>query len=110
MTVPSLMGPYPLNSDSVALIIPLKIAGAYVVGSNKAARIEPLLVGRADDLAVQLLKLITSYSNFAFAAAASPRVAYQMECEMFHAWKPRDNFSHPVKPTDSNWECPVCRL
>ena len=109
MAVPSLKGPYPLNSEGVALAIPEKISGAYVVGAHKTSQIEPHLVGRSDDLAVQLLKHISSYASFAYAAAFSPRIAYQMECEMYHAWKPRDNFAHPVKPKDSNWECPICR-
>jgi hypothetical protein len=109
VTVPSLKGPYSLNSGSVAAAIPEKIAGAYVVGNYKASHIEPLLVGRSEDLAAQLLKYISSYASFAFAAAFSPRVAYQMECEMYHAWKPRDNPAHPAKARDSNWECPVCR-
>jgi hypothetical protein len=109
MTVPSLRGPYRLNTEIVKSVIPEKIAGAYVVGAHKASQIEPLLVGRSDDLAMQLSKHISSYASFAYAAAFSSRVAYQMECEMYHAWKPRDNLAHPAKPKDSNWECSVCR-
>jgi hypothetical protein len=110
MAAPSLKGPYPLNSDSVSLTVTGNTAGAYIVGSNRLGRFDPLYVGRSEtDLVQQLLKHIGNYASFSYAYASSPRVAYQMECEMYHAWKPRDNFAHPAKPGDSNWQCPICR-
>lgn len=79
MAVPSLRGPYRLNSEIVKSVIPEKIAGAYVVGAHKASQIEPLLVGRSDDLAMQLFKHISSSASFAYVVAFSPRLVYQME-------------------------------
>lgn len=108
MAVPSLRGPYLLISDNVKSAIPQKSFGTYVVGAYKHGLTEPMLVGRSDDLAAQLLKHIGSYASFSFTYAFSDRAAYRMECEMYHAWKPLDNHMHPAKPKESNWECPVC--
>jgi hypothetical protein len=109
MKVPSLRGPYLLSSDRVKLAVTQNSPGVYATGSIKFGQLEPLYVGRSDDdLAAQLLKQIGIHASFSYAYASSALIAYQMECAMYHAWKPRDNHVHPVKPKDSNPICPVC--
>jgi len=107
--VPFLSGPFQLTQQTVMMVVRQKSIGAYALGTTQLGRILPLYVGRSgEDLQGRLLKHVMKYSNFGFSYALSPMGAYQLECEMYHYWKPRDNAVHPARPDGSNWRCPIC--
>jgi hypothetical protein len=109
MAVPRLDGPHSLSTKSVERTVTRKMAGVYVLSAMEGGIASPRLVGRSDhDVGTKLKDGIGLYSHFAFVYASSPRSAYEMECEIYHSTKPPENATHPTKPADATWECPVC--
>ena len=102
-------GPHPLCIKHLASRIRRKAPGTYLLSATRGGEIGPRRVERSDDdVAEQLKQHIGLYSHFAWAYASSPMAAYEMECEMYHVWRPPDNLKHPEKPTGVDWNCPVC--
>lgn len=109
MPVPPLNGPHSLSAKSIERTIRRKSAGAYVLSSLEGGIASARLVGRSDDdVSTSLKEVIGLYSYFAFVYASSPKNAYEMECEVYHAMKPPENAKHPQKSADTRWVCPVC--
>jgi hypothetical protein len=109
MAVPRLDGPHTLSAKSVERIVRRRAPGVYVLSAVEEGIASARLVERSDDdIGASLKGGIGLYSHFAFVYASSPKSAYEMECEIYHAAKPPENTKHPTKPTDETWECPVC--
>src|SRR5437868_11031842 len=81
----------------------------YVVGMLESHRFQVERVGRSCDLANELYSCIGQYEAFKFAYCVSEKHAFQQECELFHRLRPVHNKSHPRRPADANWDCPICR-
>ena len=107
-----LMGPYPLNRDTIAKVVSQVSPGVYVHSRDgKAAH----YVGRSDqDVRRRLLDHVGSgYRSFWFAYASTPKGAFEQECTLFHrngGEAGLDNLVHPQRPAGSFWKCPVCNI
>jgi hypothetical protein len=109
MPTPALNGPYPLCMRQLGALVTRRAPGAYVLSASVGGEIGARCVERSDDdVTARLRKHIGLYSHFAWAYASSPAHAYEMECEMYHAWRPPDNNKHPEKPEGADWMCPLC--
>jgi len=85
--------------------------GAYVLDPPESrVRVAGAFVGRSDtDVANNLIRhLKTGYKTFAYTYVKSPLEAYNIECEMWHEWKPAPNPLHPSVPAGIKTLCPVC--
>lgn len=106
---PSLSGPHILNAQVIGRSVTRKSAGVYVVNSVVGNVATPRLVGRADaDVAARLREHVGLYASFAFVYASSPASAYEVECRIYHALRPPENTTHPLKPAHAEGSCPVC--
>lgn len=105
-----LMGPFELNYDTIAVQVPTQVCGTYALGHidrSSVFRIER--VGRADaDLQVSLRNFIGCSMRFKFIPSLAPKQAFEIECELFHQFRPPGNFIHPHRPAGADWTCPVC--
>jgi len=111
MAIPRLKGPHRLASSEIETLIAYWRLGVYALGSiGPDGSIKVAYVGRAEEgLSEQLKRHIGRYEAFAYAFATSIVDAYDMECRLYHHFKPPDNHAHPARPSSSDWPCPVCR-
>jgi hypothetical protein len=113
MPVPPLAGPFPLTQAAIGIHHMPGAPGTYCLGSiDLDGTFTAAYVGRADDdLAACLRHHIGSdrYNAFVYVLATSPRNAFAMQCELYHALRPRDNHAHPARADDATWTCPGCR-
>jgi ribosomal protein L37AE/L43A len=110
-----LEGPFPLTADQVTTVITEKSPGSFVLGHLKAdGEFTPRMVGRADRNLCQELELqvrFGKFNGFKFRYASTPKTAFEHECCDFHdcgECEALDNKYHPVRPSHTDWECPVC--
>jgi hypothetical protein len=109
MPTPALDGPFPLCNKHLVSRVTRRAPGIFLLSATRGGEIDPRRVERSDDDVAEHLKHhIGLYSHFAWAYASSPMVAYDMECEMYHTWRPPENINHPEKPTGTDCVCPVC--
>ena len=112
MTVPALMGPFPLTPAGININQMPRSPAAYCLGTiGLDGRFAAGYVGRVDDgLAARLQTHIGSsrYDVFMYALAPSPERAFAIECEIYHAFRPRDNGTHPTRAGETIWTCPAC--
>lgn len=113
MSTPTLSGPYPLTSDGVDNAITQTSAGAYALGKLDTSDNKFIIhyVGRSDDDLNARLKqhVLLWYPQFKAAYATSSKNAFEMECELYHAYGIHgDNKVHPARPAYSGWKCPCC--
>ena len=112
MAKSGLLGPYPLTEEILQTHIEQSddwsSASVFALGPVKNQRFHLQRVGHADgDLAEFLRPYIGQYPAFRFKFYRSTRSAYNKECELYHAFKPRDNVDHPEKPKNTKFTCPV---
>lgn len=113
MTTPPIYmrGPVKLVPAEIDRVVePLRL-GVFSAGpfATDGRSIVVRLVGRdVEDLAARLHGLVGRYDGFAYGYSASPGEAFLMECELYHAFIPRDNAGHPIRPRGAGWKCPVC--
>ncbi len=107
---------FPFTLESIDLNVARAAPGVYVLGTlNGANRFEPRFVGRADgDVNEELkAKLPLGYVQFWFSYAASPAIAFQEQCQVFHDHLDRlDDKTHPAKLNGGRcfcplWQCPT---
>jgi hypothetical protein len=111
MTVLSLSERNVLSSKIIERTIRRKSAGVYVLSALEEGVTNARRVGRSDDdVAERLRESIGLYSHFAFVYATSQKEAYEIECEIYHSLRPPENPTHPAKPEEMAWACPVCGL
>lgn len=104
-------GPYILDKQTIDKVITVTSAGTYILSKNGE---NAHYVGRSDsDINGRLKWWVDNsrkYSHFWFEYASSPKSAFEVECKWWHEYKPSDNQMHPDRPTNTNWQCPVCNI
>ena len=110
MAMPTLIGPKDLTRDVVDEEFPRKTAGAYVIGTRDLDQVMRVpYAGRSDDDIANRLKVhIGNYEAFSYVVADSPKQAFELHCEIYHALMPSKNTRHPHKPAGVDCICPVC--
>lgn len=105
-----LVGPVELSFDVVDRVLAAAGSGVFALGRVDGAgtfRVER--VGRADhNLRESLKSLIGCGNQFKFAVTASAKEAFELECELFHRFRPPSTIIHPGRPPGSDWKCPCC--
>ncbi len=111
MDIPDLTGPFKLTNSNVSIHIRGGTLGVYVLGPLRAdGHLTVKFAGRSDpDLAGGLRRHADKYDAFGFARAVSLQEAFEMECRLFHHFEPVDNATHPARPPESDWKCPICQ-
>ena len=106
----TLLGPLDLTFDQVEQALPIGKGGVFALGHvDTVGTFRVQRVGRDDhDLGRSLQRLIGSSTRFKYAVVASPQLAFEYECELFHRFRPPGNVIHPTRPACSQWKCPVC--
>lgn len=113
----NLDGPYKLNSDTINSIITKEKSGVYTLGHIKNQTFVVDYVGRSDkNLNSRLKEHIEDsrqYTHFKAKYAWSTKMAFDMECIMYHDYggkKHLDNENHPDRKNHKNWRCPICDI
>jgi len=111
----TLEGPFPLTADKVTTVITERSPGSFVLGLLQPdGKFVPGMVGRADrDLCreLELQVRLGRFNGFKFRYASTPRTAFEYECRDFHdcgECETLDNKYHPVRPSHTDWKCPIC--
>ena len=103
-------GPFDLSFESIERTMPKQRVGVFAIGhvdSNGVFRVQR--VGRDDaDLQGRLRGMIGSGNQFKFVVVSTAQEAFDLECDLFHRFKPRGNFTHPDRPRGSSWKCDHC--
>jgi hypothetical protein len=105
----TLVGPVPLNAQSIGSNILPGMPGVYVLGEpHQQGGVAVRYVGRSDeDLAGRLKQQTGYYSHFVYDYAASAHDAFIKECEMYHEWQHLiPGQIHPARPQGSWSTCP----
>ena len=110
VAIPDLADPAALTEANIAGAIGYKTPGVYVLGVLNPGQVMSVsYVGRSDDdLAAKLRRHLGNYPGFAYAIKTSPLEAYTVECALYHKLQPSRNSSHPLRPANETWLCPVC--
>jgi len=108
-----LRGPYALDNKIIDQVITRTSAGAYALGKVSDETFCVSYVGRSDDDINDRLKKWVGgkYSEFKFEYYASPKAAFEKECNLYHDFgenRKLDNDVHPKRPDGTNWQCPRC--
>ena len=106
-----LAGPLPLRFEQVRGAIDRVAPGVYALGypaSDDGFCV--LLVGRSDtDVRAALINHIGTHRLFKYILTATPLLAFEKECELFHNFSPPTNRRHPERTGGTKWTCPRCR-
>ncbi len=99
-------GPFRLAPDILDKSVP-RSSGVFALGAlNHKGSIVVSEIGRSDgDVLSALKELVGRYEAFVYEEASSPKEAFEMECELYHQFRPTSK--HPT-PDDDTWACPVC--
>jgi hypothetical protein len=105
------LGPYSLTDEDIASNVSASLPGVYALGSFRpdgSCSVE--YVGRSDEDIRERLRLHTprSHPQFYFTYCQSEEEAYRIECELFHAFHPPENYVHPTRPQHSDLQCAMC--
>jgi len=108
-----LNGPYALDAVTIDRVVTWKSSGAYALGRSDVDTFYVSYVGRSDvDVAGRLRQHVGKYAQFKFDYFASPKAAFDKECNLYHDFGgPQgvlDNDVHPARPDATNWQCPRC--
>lgn len=110
MASSGLRGPFRLDSSAISGEITRTSAGAYALGRMDGNTFLISYVGRADsDVAKRLSQHVGEYAVFKYEYYASPKAAFEKECELYHMFGGEDNQIHPRRPDNAGWLCPRCR-
>lgn len=100
----------PFSVTDIGYYVEQDSMGVYIFSRDGKTAI---YVGRSDnDLRGRMLSSSNEghgYKYFWFKYVTSPMRAYQLECEWYHKYEPRDNTIHPAVPQGAFWRCPVSR-
>ena len=104
-----------LDADTIDDVVTKTSAGAYAL-TRKGIKdgFVVYYVGRSDtDLKARLKQHAADgiYSYFKAGYCASPKAAFEKECQLYHDFggsEALDNTVHPARPNGSNWTCPRC--
>ena len=106
----NLEGPNRLIVDEIDVAVPASAVGTFALGHlDYKGRFLVQYVGRSDgDLRAVLRSKIGAEPLFKHLTFATPKEAFEKECELFHKFQPPGNFLHPERPKGSTWTCPYC--
>ncbi len=116
MASTGLMGPFILTNNTTDRNVTLKSLGAYTLGNSNTIGIYIVrYVGRSDDDVNKRLKnRVGKYIQFKFGYYNSPKASFEKECFLYHDFggneEKLDNYNHPQRPAETNWECPKCTI
>lgn len=113
MASSGLRGPYTLSSTGVDGAVTRTAPGAYALGAIRENTFYISYVGRSDgDVGGRLKQHVGHYRQFKFDFFASPKAAFEKECNLFHDFGATslDNKVHPARPQGSGWKCPRCSV
>ncbi len=109
--------PMPLNEHTINAKVDNSVdwssASVFVLGgirkgSDGQLRFKVRLVKHVDgDLGSALREYVGVYSGFRFKFFRSTQNAYHHECQIYHAFNPRDNLGHPKAPRNTKFYCPI---
>ncbi|MBI4429035.1 MAG: hypothetical protein HY562_07935 [Ignavibacteriales bacterium] len=107
-----LFGPYLLSEYEINHNLVGGDNGVYALGfTGKDGVFYIDRVGRSEKNLVDTLKKYEGmYKEFKFKFYETERACFDKECELFHAFTPRDNIAHPKAPKGIRLKCPVCGL
>lgn len=104
-------GPYLLNKNTIDRFVTQTSVGGYILSSDG---VNASYVGRSDsDLNGRLKWWVDNsqkYLHFWFEYTSSSKLAFELECRIWHRYNPPDNKLHPDRPENSYWQCPVCNI
>lgn len=105
-----LVGPYALDFETIRSTLGPGVVGTYALGYMSPNNVFYInRVGRSDeDIRSTLLNLIGSDLLFKYRYTPTSRAAFELECELFHQFRPPGNFFHPVRPHGTNLQCGFC--
>jgi hypothetical protein len=103
-------GPYDLTFDSLQNELPKSRAGVFALGHVDArGTFRVQRVGRDErDLQERLCGMIGSGTMFKYAIVSTAKEAFDLECDLFHKFRPPSNIMHPDRPRGSEWKCRHC--
>lgn len=117
MATLNMNGTFDLVSSQIEKNITKKSAGNYALGRLEDSTFIVLYVGRSDtDLKNRLLSWVgenVRYKKFKYSYADSQKAAFEKECHNYHDFGGKaklDNETHPDRPENSRWKCPICRI
>ena len=109
-------GPYQFTSSEIDRVVTKTSPGNYALGQmNEQNTFIVRYVGRSDTNLNQELKarLPTGLPQFKFSYAASPKAAFEKECQNYHDFGESESLNneiHPDRPDNTNWVCPSCTI
>jgi len=114
MPATGLKGPFVLDNETIDKEVTRTSSGAYALGKVGDNTFYVSYVGRSDDDLNGRLKnwVGKKYSSFKFEYYASPKAAFEKECNLYHDFGPEglDNDIHPRRPDGADWQCPRCDI
>ena len=102
--------PRALTSAKIDANVVAGCIGVYVLDKTTSGPFKVSYVGRSDsDVAGRLKKWVVDggYEFFQFKYMPSATAAYELECQIYHAFSNLDNEIHPDAPDGTNCTCPV---
>ncbi len=111
MAVPKLSDLFSLTDEMIGAQVTKTSPGVYVLDATSTGSFTNSYVGRSDtDLNKRLHDWVGKYKYCKTQYCDSPKAAFEAECELYHAFSPKDNVNHPARPNGSSWVCPRCYL
>jgi hypothetical protein len=106
-------GPYELADETIEDKVTETSPGNYAIGKEgENGAFVVGYVGRSDSDIKRRLKAWSAQAKFRlmfkFSYAPSSRVAFEKECEHYHAFSPPGKHVHPQPPEGEDWRCPQC--
>jgi hypothetical protein len=83
--------------------------GVYILDKYQPGPFATHFVGRSDnDVADRLKKWVSDGGFLYFKVKYEPttKVAYELECQIYHELKPVENIIHPDAPDSTSYACP----
>lgn len=105
-----LMGNFSLDTETISRFVGPDLIGVYALGASHGSptTLNISYVGRSDtDLAGRLKQHVGEYADFQFTTCGSTKLAFEMECRLYHSFNPPDNTNHPARPRWTDYRCPV---
>lgn len=104
------LGPIPLSRAAIQAAIPIASPAVIMLGSldSHGAFVPERLVRSEHDLIAEIERFTGQYSHCQISPCKTPAIAYILECELFHRFRPRGIHYHPGQPDGLNVVCPFC--
>ena len=110
------VGPFLLDLETIRAELLDDQIGVYVLGpTNDLGNVVPRCIGRSDDRPVRE-RICEHVHDPAYDTCThcvvmyveSVKVGCDLECQLYHKYKPQLNANHPDAPDGTNYTCSVC--